>query len=430
MFGIAGLALVAGAALYDGVFMPRSVIRILDDGTRVYGMSFAGDPMVWPFCILVPLLVLATIRAYCRLAELVENRVEGRFDFLPAAVLPPILRRTRRILVGYPRFTGFPLSWRDLVQHYRRALYRAGWAQRINHFVFPLCWAFAIGMVGYNMFACGLSDCLPDHYAYTAGRVITSSGELVINNGQGAIRVPKWDCRFGEWPVANVAARIWVLVFYAAIPLMLGFVVRAFIAALVLCHGLTRRLPREATGRAGSAFPITPYSWSLPNVRDELMHVWMLVFYSTSIVLIVALAGAYKELFADVLKETPLFASHNSLAIRTIPFVCLIVLMPLLLAIRKLVVVARDCTLRSFGRDIDRRIAELMDEPEGSGKPGRSRTEGLQALTTLYHRTAGIAAYPMHILQIVKVVLTILVAIVVPLLNELVANTVRALKLF
>ncbi|MEP7001812.1 MAG: hypothetical protein ABI969_15095, partial [bacterium] len=218
-------ALFAAATIAEHRFGLGSVARACPEcgaGREVIGMSFLGDPMVWPFFVFLPLTLLLLKYASSRL----RDYLQGIPQLIEKSALQTVEQECDGIVRDLEASLAGTNDWK--------------WVNRVAV-------AAAIVMVGWNWFTCTY-DRVPVtgaapyassrvHVRYSAGPLANTTAPWVMELQQ-PIAIPKWDVEPRVAPVSWSLTRLWVVFGYGLLPLIL-----AKVANLVgVLHTSTRRL--------------------------------------------------------------------------------------------------------------------------------------------------------------------------------------------
>lgn len=180
---------------------------------EIIGMSYLGDPMVWPFYILVPLALLLLAASIGRVA----------------AFLADI--RTSISTAGHDAETRYA----DLIARAQQGFRADGdWK-----------WVKYIGVLAgllfilYNWTTCTLPH---EIHPYRSGEVFTIvDGEIRQIALLNRVDIPKWDIDFLHAPLSWTAARIWVIFGYGLIPLILAKLINVVGVVYSFCSAIGKK---------------------------------------------------------------------------------------------------------------------------------------------------------------------------------------------
>lgn len=191
----------------DRFFLGSVALPSLEHG-QVLGMSFLGDTMVWPFCILVPLLLKFVVNAANQTTTTLNRLTHQIYDNWPANDRPDnfdqVVDTTRNIFRG---------------EH--GVLLRL-----IKYLPYIIAASFWI----YNTTTCAFHDYLPEkYYPYKSSQVTVLSYPVTESNDSDklvkldvVLALPKWDCDREDAPWSTGLTRIWTLFYYGLPPFLLA----------------------------------------------------------------------------------------------------------------------------------------------------------------------------------------------------------------
>ncbi|MES9831920.1 MAG: hypothetical protein ABW139_06715 [Candidatus Thiodiazotropha sp. DIVDIV] len=202
------LIILSFATYYEGVFILGSVTFASPEHGQILGMSFLGDTMVWPFCILVPLLLKFVVNAASHTANTLNRLTQQIYENWPVNDRPDNLERvvntTRNIFKG---------------EH--------GISLRIVKY---LPYIVAASFWIYNTTTCAFHDYLPEkYYPYKSSHVTVLSDPVTGSHSSvklvqldELLALPKWDCNRKHAPWSTGLTRIWTLFYYGLPPFLLA----------------------------------------------------------------------------------------------------------------------------------------------------------------------------------------------------------------
>jgi hypothetical protein len=349
----------------------------------VLGMSFLGDPMVWPFFFLVPLTVLLFKNATKKLAD---------FFYEVRAVVDP----------GWA--AQYSDDYQRLVDETQGCLAARGawrWGPRAAV-------AVALSFWLYN----GLTCSLPQLNAYHSDRVTVREADtwqevLVPERFMiPEMAIPKWDADFDAAPLCWVSARLWTLFGYGVVP----FVLARLLAMVVALSFFSRRLIRA------DALNIQPLAADRSGGLSCLADAALAVIYTLMPILLMVFIAFFKE-------GTPP-SPHNYLLMGAfLPVIMVAFGVPV-----STVHAAMERTKRRFLTRISHRFnllnQDLLHHLE-SGQPDRDHIKtlesSLQTLQGLYQQTEKMPVWPFELsrgLQFTGALLAPLVLTVLELASE------------
>ncbi|HFS67043.1 MAG TPA: hypothetical protein ENK67_02405 [Flavobacteriia bacterium] len=158
---------------------------------EIIGMSYLGDPMVWPFYFLVPIAII--------LLGLAIKRTENFFSSLRSSII--IEADTKNTYSRLIAETKKSFAAEDFWK----------WARYIGL-------AIGFSFITWNTITCTFSDIT---HPYSSDTVFLK-GETEITHLVNKTDLPKWDTNIQEAPMSWFAARIWVIFGYLLIPIILA----------------------------------------------------------------------------------------------------------------------------------------------------------------------------------------------------------------
>jgi hypothetical protein len=376
------------AAFFEGRFFLGSLTKTTTYGEAL-GMSYLGDSMVWPFSLLVPLMVLLVRYTTNRTVELLRSiyRQAGaawRRDS-SAAGLAETVRQTKLIIAGR--------GW--LTSVVRRTAYVAA----------VLFWL-------YNSITCGVSPWLPAAaYPYRSSRVMIldantkpdapwlerfKNSKLVKTDEKLAL--PKWDCELTEAPVSCVLARAWTIVFYGAIPLVVAQLILLVSAAVFFLSRVAEWDRSHSRRSAVPALEIKPYAAGGFGGMEILARTGMSYMYAVSGFLVLAAMSFFKEGVPP--------AWHNYLLlVLALPIGLTIFIVPSAM-VRDSISRAKERELEAIGERLNTLATMVIRagrETSGSAA-GVVRTHfQIQSLSALHERINNIPEWPFSISACVRI---------------------------
>jgi hypothetical protein len=264
------LTLLSAAALHDGHFYRRTLTLSHPEYGDVLGMSFLGDTMVWPFCFLVPLLIVlsaiaarSTAQSLNRLTGIIDNAVDDK---------AAIQRDVQKTIETF-----------------------GGGKDRIRILVLLLPWFLAISFNLYNGLTCyfrpELATSLPpyvikqlpelvDPYATTKIFVRDGAVEPALYKPVDAhekVSIPKWDTDRKNAFASTMVTRVWALFFYSVLPFM-GIQLVLMVCGFAYFLRIFERWVRESNTFKLEDSIISPFS-SIFGGLDYLSRTAMSMFY-------------------------------------------------------------------------------------------------------------------------------------------------------
>jgi hypothetical protein len=263
--------LLSAAALHDGRFYFKSLATVIEPYGKVLGMSFLGDTMVWPFCIVVPLAIALTAKA----ARSTTRSLNHLADIMDKAV-------------------GDRVSIEGVVQNTVEIL--AGGKNSVRLLVLGAPWIIAITFNLYNGLTCffrpqlahlpeQVLELLPDlrdPYASNHIFVLDESAKpdpvYKLETVDERVSIPKWDTDRNEAFASTVIMRGWTLFFYSVMPFL---IVRLFLMVCAFAYFLRifGRWVRESHSFKLEEPIISPFSSGSFGGLDYLSQTAMSMFY-------------------------------------------------------------------------------------------------------------------------------------------------------
>lgn len=360
--------IVGGAAFAEKGFFLGSVTslhEVTDPETKEVsevvcrGMSFLGDPMVWPFMILLPLTVVALRGAVRKVRRFLVSDLGPclRPEWVAEhqAQLQEIRREARHGLQG-----------------------RGAWAY--------LYWAaLAAGLVifGFNLLTCTVSALHPYE---------------VHCSGVGTVHIAKWDTDCRGATLSWTAARLWVLTLgYFWVPLILA----RFLNVVTVVTRLLGRL-----GTTGRAFHVRPMH---PDGACGLAPISRLTMSFVYPILFLALLGAMQ-----FFKEAVDPALHNYLVTAAFfPLFGAAFFLPLR-AVHKAMTRVRDYALRKIFATYERVSADFtasLRKPDPDEQAIASQGDALRGIREASDTLRAMPTWPFGLGTIRRLVVTALVTL-------------------
>lgn len=382
--GLVGLAVPATASLLEGRFAFGSVHRpdsLWPDSTvEIAGMSFLGDPMVWPFCILVPSLMFLTIQAARFLASFMSSTTAARHLDGTAAwaevFRPPQSVRSRGflgLLVRHPIATPQETS------------------------VFLYAGTIGAVVVAFNFLNCGLSSfdwagwpllLDPDNHRRCSPNALNLFDYPYCIPGPGGqlVWIPKWDCECGDGLFSNLASRAWVAVFYVLPCLSLAYIYRMIV---YLNRSLRLRaaaaVPATATDDDVGVTDATPFLFDGHDGIDDLRRFCLTLAAVSFSMLILTTLSMFKE-------ATPA-GEHNYVLMVAAVLVSSIALVFPYAMVSRFISDVQAASLPAIAdrmADLGRRI---LADPQAASPALDAR---LRSLTLLHDRVLSVRALPVQ----------------------------------
>ncbi|XOV87584.1 MAG: hypothetical protein ACFHX7_21955 [Pseudomonadota bacterium] len=359
--------LLCAVTALEGRLFIGSVSAVVPGVGEVVGMSFAGDTMVWPFTLLIPVILVLCVTAIRRTRNLLNTltkRVEQETGEtgLPSDYVDSI-NKTKKIIVG------------DF-----------GWVGRTLKFA-P--WLIALVFWIFNTTTCMLHPLAPvDIYPYKSNIVTVrqTDGSLVKQEFSQSVNVPKWDTSFEEAPITCLLTRLWTLIFYSLAPFLI-------IKLGLLVWAMTSFINSYSVWANNALYPNS--NLMQPFHPDEfggfrgVIEVGMVYFYvSIGFVSLVMLSFLKEGLDAPAL--------HNYLLlILMIPLGLLGMLVPAL-ATRRIVTSGKARYQREIAAHLDLMYDELRDALNGIDQNRLSEDFDirLSALQSFFGQISSIKEWP------------------------------------
>ena len=338
----------------------------------ILGMSFAGDPMVWGFTLLVPCLIAVVGLAARRTVRLVNTAAA----------------RSSRAWVDDKGEYGRNRA----AQHARAIWAMTAWGVVPRRALHCCPWVLAILFWWYNAVTCGglmvHIPPLPDfpHYPYLSDsvsivwkspptktsfnslpsgpirlaeetRLRVQPREIVPEVSHATVvtlRAPlplaKWDCDPEHYPASFVLARIWTLFYYGAIPFLLREVLLMVWGATVFL-GAGRRWELEH-GNGEPALAINPFESDEFGGLSPLADAAIIYCYCVSIPTALLGLAFFKEGIAPQWHDYFLMYLY-------LPLGLLLVFAPVF-AVHEAIVSAKDKKERKIAEALDKASDELL----------------------------------------------------------------------
>lgn len=341
----------------EGRFSLKSLTfkqQIGQEELEVLGMSFLGDPMVWPFFILVPLTILLLKHAAQKLADFfyeIRVVVDPAWAQENAGVYEQLIRETRDRLDGRG-------TWR--------------WAPRAAA-------GIAIAFWLWN----GATCTIPQLGAYQSASVyVQQANEWTKRDLDNRLNIQKWDANFTEAPFCWGLARLWTLFGYGVVPFILAKLFAIVTALSLFSKALIKK----------GALNIQPLAADRSGGLSCLTDAALAIIYTFLPVLLMVFAAFFKE-------GTPP-STHNYLLMAAfLPLIMIAFGVPV-----GTVHAAMEKTKRKYLARVSHRFnvvnQELLRHLENA-KPDREHIQTLdrsiQALQNLYSQIEKMPVWPLEI---------------------------------
>lgn len=373
------LIILSAVSVAEGRFLPGSVTAPLEhpQATEVLGMSFVGDTMVWPFCVLIPFA--------CVFLNIAVGRTCRFLQELPS-------------MLSADWIAGNAREYRHLIEDAKTDLNGGN----IWRWIYGMCLLAGMGMFAWNAVTCTF----PEQFRpYTGTSVNTiQANAIVLERFDSAIRLPKWDTDWRSAPGCWAAARIWVLIVgYFWLPLILY--------KLFNLVGSTYRLLRRLSHRTG-ALNVRPLA---PDRAGGLSHVGAMAL---SFVYPMTVFGIMMTM--PFLKENTPPSVHNWIVL--LPFVPLffVVFFVPLIGVHGAMEGAKEHCLRDISDLFDRVNANFMAELRSPtlDVDGFNRLEAsLRGLRDCHERVERMPVWPFDLGLIHRLLAGVLIPLAIPILQ-------------
>lgn len=386
------LALLVPATMLEGRFALGSLTMPFEGGGRIVGMSFLGDPMVWPFCFIVPATLLLTKLAVSRSTDVMNEissrisrewreQLDGDENGFDSAV-----RRAKTIFAGQNGFLGFALR------------------------VAP--WIIALSFWGYNTLTCGFHEFLPlDIYPYkaTEGILLRTAGGAegasvvreAVEFGR-VIDIPKWDCQPLAAPLSCWITRVWTLFYYGAIPFILMQLIRVIHGTMGFLLDI-RQWERRNAGRSNAkALDINVFDQDGFGGLSRLADTGMSHLYAVSGFAVLVTMSFFKEGTAP--------SWHNYLLIAFfVPLAVGVFLIPPVI-IRNSILEVKERYLAAISTEMNRLVKKSLDARPSEEARRQKFKENLELmyfrigiLNTIYQRINAVQEWPFTTSTMVRI---------------------------
>ena len=355
----------------EGVFWYNSLNVAVPEGVAI-GMSFMGDTMVWPFCIIVPAVMLVTFYSTEKTAAL--------FDCLYS--------RTNLDWRKDSGEFGQARAYEQLIDilDYRKNI----WSKVLKFapvVIIVLFW-------GYNTLTCGFNQFFgADLYPYKTNRIavvsaepgnVLPAAEVVILDRK--INLPKWDCDFQQRPLSCLATRIWALIYYGIPPFLLFQLINILWGMTYLLRRLKKWEESTFSKTGETALSIEPYSRDGLGGLSALPESGMAFFYNIS---------AFSFLLVmSFLKEGADPSWHNYLILLAfIPLMLWSLLYPTIL-VHDSILSSKEKYLEIISNRARKTFKEAVALDQDENEIHGSHYEKINALDAIYAKIEAIPAWP------------------------------------
>ncbi|MES9902141.1 MAG: hypothetical protein ABW168_05595 [Sedimenticola sp.] len=396
-FCIIPLVLLSSVTLYEGRFYLGSIFTVDNNLGAVLGMSFLGDTMVWPFCILVPLLFVLVVRAanYAsitinRLSSQTINGIENRKGKENVAA---VLKKTNKLFQGN-------------ISHYRMLI------KATPYLVALIFWA-------YNTTTCAFHNELGEkYYPYQSSRVfvITDAKGNTINQEKALdnqMLLPKWDCDKIEAPLSTWSTRLWTLVYYGLPPFLLMQLL-LIIGGLSLYLKSFRNWSKEHNAKESKdQFLVKPFSHDGFGGLGYIADTGMAFFYSSFIFVLLILMSYFKEGVSP--------SWHNYLLMVFVLPICLYAFLSPSLIVMNTIRDAKEKYLGLLSNEANKTFYNVVCSDLLSKDPSFVY-QHTQAIKTIYEQIQKMAIWPFSISTVIKIFATLLSPILALFAQEIIKH--------
>lgn len=400
----------------NNVFYYGSVITEIDKVNQdyIFGMSFLGDTMVWPYVFIVPLCLVLTKVAIKRSTTLL-NRVVSQIN--------PEWKKDDASKYGY----------RETILK-TKIIFKMGegWYRK---FFLILPWIIALLFIIYNADSCSYQLIFPYPYNTALENKISI---IQIENFEALkklelakikdplkwdkkgkkVPIPKWDCDPKNATLSWLGARIWSVFYYGIIPFI-------FIRLIVVICGVTYFLSniirwessKDAT-RSIKVLIIEPFSSDGFGGLKYLADTGMGYLYSLcSFALLIAMF---------FLKEAATPSWHNYLMMSLIPLEIFAFLMPVII-LRSSILKSKMDYLSSLLFQINSLSSSIIQnrrEDNLSEYSGENNFYQLSSMKIIYDQVRNISEWPFTLSTFIRIVISIGMPLLLAFLQQIVKKYV------
>ena len=393
LLSVIPLIILSAVTIYEERFFLQSVTSDIDNVGLVLGMSFLGDTMVWPFSILVPILLWLFFGSAILTFETIKTLSDKIIQNWEEKDIPEnfyeVRKRTLNIFTGRDGYIG---------RFLRIAPY----------FVVLIFWV-------YNTSTCAFHQEMDKaFYPYKSTNIVvlTDVNNTLVETKKELselVYLSKWDTDRYSAPLSTWTTRVWTLVFYGLPPFILSQFILMITGISYFLKNFREWSAKHKNFDEEVELLVKPFSDDGFSGLGFIANTGMMFFYTSFIFILLVMMSYFKE------GVTP--SVHNYLLIIILVPIAVYSFLAPAISIKNTINDSRANYLKFITERLNKLFSNVLITSDTSVYD--SNNNKIVMLKILYDQVVKMEVWPFNVSTLFKMIFTLITPLILMLADKL-----------